>query len=294
MSKKTNTSARRADGVLSPEELEKAIEEYKARRAARKADEDEPVDDKVVSTEPGAGEPAKADNDPAGDPAAEEGSTVEEQVEQVKDRKDRRDTQDVPATVEEANDVIVKQDEDIEVLLSIIDTLLAEREFNVTKKSDAEEKAIEEIKDAIENKDENDDDLEDKSTAQDGDDCGNKPSPAVNADSVDAIIRQRVKIGMIGRTLNMDGLEDMNIYSAKKAIIKAVRPGVRLDGRSNTFIDAMFECACDEVKARPEKNTEYQKKQMFNRDGRDPQSEGDSALSARDRMIARHKNKKED
>lgn len=295
MSKKTNTSARRADGVLSPEELEKAIEEYKARRAARKADEDEPVEDKVVSTEPGAGEPAKADTDPAEDPAAEEGSSVEEQVEQVKDRKNRRDSQADPETVEEANDVIVKQDEDIEVLLNIIDTLLAKREFNATKKSDAEEKAIEEIAKVIENKDESDDDLEDKPVAQDGDDCGDKkPSPAVNADSVDAIIRQRVKIGMIGRTLNMDGLEDMNIYSAKKAIIKAVRPGVRLDGRSNTFIDAMFECACDEVKARPAKDTGYQKKQMFNRDGRDPQTESDSALSARERMIARQKNKKED
>lgn len=292
MSKKTNTSARRADGVFSPEELEKAIEEYKTRRAARKADEDEPVEDKIVSTEPGAGEPAKADTDPVG---SEEGSNVEEQVEQVKDRKDRRDSQADPATVEEANDVIVKQDEDIELLLNIIDTLLAEREFNAGKKTDEEEKVIEEIKDAIENKNESDGDLGDKPVVQDGDDCDDKkPSPAVNADSVDAIIRQRVKIGMIGRTLNMDGLEDMNIYSAKKAIIKAVRPGVRLDGRSNTFIDAMFECACDEVKARPVKDTGYQKKQMFNRDGRDPQTESDSALSARERMIARQKKKKED
>ena len=49
-------NARRADGVLSPEELAKAIKEYKARRAQRlaaKTDED-PTEgtDPVVSAKP--------------------------------------------------------------------------------------------------------------------------------------------------------------------------------------------------------------------------------------------------
>ena len=59
-------NARRADGVLSPEELAKAIEEYKARRAQRlaaKADED-PTEgtDPVVSAKP-TNAPAAAQDD---------------------------------------------------------------------------------------------------------------------------------------------------------------------------------------------------------------------------------------
>ena len=34
-----------------------------------------------------------------------------------------------------------------------------------------------------------------------------KLNEVLNADSIDAIIRQRVKIGMIGKALNLDGVK---------------------------------------------------------------------------------------
>ena len=113
-----------------------------------------------------------------------------------------------------------------------------------------------------------------------------------NADGIDAIIRQRVKIGMIGKALNLDGVEDMSISAAKKAIIKAVRPEMRLDGKSDAFVNAAFEYAVADVESRSKKDVGYQKKQMFNRDSRTPVSNGvGSADSARQKMIERRQNR---
>ena len=55
----------------------------------------------------------------------------------------------------------------------------------------------------------------------------------------------------------------MNISAAKKAIIKAVRPEMRLDGKSDAFVNAAFEYAVADVEARGKKDVGYQKKQMF-------------------------------
>ena len=98
---------------------------------------------------------------------------------------------------------------------------------------------------------------------------------------------------MVGRLLNMDGLENMKLLSAKKTVIKAVRPGLRLDGKSKAYINAAFDCAVADVMARSKKDTKYQKKQMFNGDSRKP-VRGDSALAARERMIKRQREKKEE
>lgn len=109
----------------------------------------------------------------------------------------------------------------------------------------------------------------------------------VNMDAVDRIVRERIKLGMIGRQLNLDGLENMKIRDAKKAIIKAVRPSVRMDGKSAAYINALYACAVDDVKKRTRKDTNYQRRQMFNKDGAEVRKIP-SSMDARERMIKRH------
>ena len=183
------------------------------------------------------------------------------------------DEEEVPAEGEEEADENGEEAEDEEVAADEEDAP-AEDEEAETPEAEEEDVATDEDED------------EEEAPATTG---------KVNADSVDRIVRQRIKLGMIGRTLNLDGLEDMSPIKAKKTIIKAVRPSVRLDGKSPAYIQAMFDLACEEVKANSKKDTSYQKKQMFNNDGRNAKKATvGSANAARQRMIDRqHKNKEE-
>lgn len=311
MSKAKNpTKARRADGVLSPEDLKKAIEAYqakKANRVAAKADEGK-TDPEVVETTPETAADSGCDN-----------ASVEEQVAAVKDRRDRRDAEGEPETVEQAQGIIANQDDDMDILFDIIDTLLAKADFDSAEPAPAEAKEGEEETPATaadegeegepEEKPETAEDEEDeeKPTEENADGEGEEeneekpkeaapaPKAATNSDSVDEVVRQRIKIGMLGRTLNIDGLEDMPMRKAKIAIIKAVRPNVRLDGKSDTYIQAMYDIACGEAKAKTTKDINFQKKQMFNGDGRidTAKNTGSSAAAARQRMIERRTKKEE-
>jgi len=306
MSKTTKKNTRRADGVLSPEELATAIEEYKARRAASAAADEGDVEGQAVPDD--AAKLATADGEGA---ANAEPATIEEKVQLIKDRNDSEGEK--PETVEQATEVIAQKDEDMGILYDIIDTLLAERDFGtktddcgteptVSKdgegeeqepKADEEGAAVEEGEKKEEgegNTDDNDDPIPTfeapKSTSQ------------MNADAVDAMIRQRIQLGMIGRTLNLDGVEMMTIPEAKKAIVLAVRPSARFDGKSETYIDAMFDMAVQEVRASTKKDVAFQKKQMFNKDSRmeshtDSADSGNSAEAARQRMIERRNNRQE-
>lgn len=305
MSKTTKKNTRRADGVLSPEELATAIEEYKARRAASAAADEGDVEGQAVPDD--AAKLATADGEGA---ANAEPETIEEKVQLIKDRNDSEGEK--PETVEQATEVIAQKDEDMGILYDIIDTLLAERDFGtktddcgteptVSKDGEGEEQepkadeggeaAVEgEKKEEGENTDDNDDPIPTfeapKSTSQ------------MNADAVDAIVRQRIQLGMLGRTLNLDGVEMMSIPEAKKAIVLAVRPSARFDGKSETYIDAMFDMAVQEVRASTKKDTAFQRKQMFNKDSRmeshtDSADSGSSADAARLRMIERRNNRTE-
>lgn len=123
-------------------------------------------------------------------------------------------------------------------------------------------------------------------------DCG-----TMNNDSIDDIVRERIELGMLGRSLNLDGLEYMVPVEAKKAIVNAVRPGLRLDGKSDTFVNAAFELALDDVKAQREDSVPAQKKQMFNSDSavaNNGINEAESSANARQRMIERQQNKKKE
>jgi hypothetical protein len=320
--KKNPKKARRADGVLSPEELQKAIEEYKAKRAKTDADE-EPKQEEPVMEEPveEEAEVEVAEDAEEEEPKAPE--TPEEKVQFVKDRRDLRDEEGDPKDTDEAMVQIAHQDEDIQMLIDIIDTLLAERDFKETKEDDADEEipdategeveaeenedcggkkfddADEEIPDMTEeevNEDEDDEELEEEAVVveenEDEDEEEGEELPRMNEDSVDRIVRERVKVGMVGRLLNLDGLENVKLKTAKKAIINAVHPEMRLDGKSSTYIDVAYDLAVKEAKARAKKDTNYQKKQMFNKDAAEVVKDENTSTSARDRMIERQMKRK--
>lgn len=307
--KKTNkTNAQRADSTLSPEEFAKAIEQYKARRAQRVAEKQAdaaPVEAPVEETAPAA-EPVVKDSEelepkPVEETAADaEEQTTEEQIQMVKEHRDLRDEAGDPADVETAHGVIAQQDEDIGILFDIIDTLLAKQDFaqadaetvvsagEVDPIGDSEDEEEEPVVGAAV------DGVDCEETNTDADETEEEKEPAtVNTDSVDAIVRERIQLGMMGRKLNMDGLEMMSANEARKAIIKAVRPGLRLDGKSETYVKAAYDMAVADIEAGAQKDTSYQKRQMFNKDGRKEDAMNDSSDNARQRMIDRQ-TKKED
>lgn len=273
-SKNTNTSTR-TDGVLSPEELKKAIEEYKAKRSAQPA-----AADKKDSADPApaASEPDKKDEGP------------EAVVGKIKEAQAARSAEGAPKTTDEAKKVIAKQDGEMELLFNIIDTLLAERDFDSATKAagDKADKADSACEPAAE-PDKKDCDGPAKSDKADKADSAAEAIPStdkaeaakMNVDSVDAIVRQRVQLGMIGQALNLDGLETMNMADAKMAVIQAVIPGMRLDGKGDAYIDAMFDCACKAVKEGTRKDTAYQRGQMFHRDSAKPESDTTSSAAHR-------------
>ena len=355
MAKNKKTS--RADSVLSPEEFNQAIEEYKARRAERmkaKKDSEEEKQIPLVNVQ-WQNQKDEPKNAPAG--------CVAEDEEEVPVEKEPVKPAEAPAApaakapkVDPENDdkkVIAQMDEDMSKLFDIIDTLLAERDFGKAagpeganaqggangdgcmKKDevgdvtpidtiertkhdeddeektpfgcngdeDEEETVMDGCKFPEYESDEDEEDMteeDDPEMVEDEEDevvpakCGAKPQ-AMNADSIDKVVRQRVKIGIYGQKLNMDGLEDMPIKAAKKSIIKAVRPKIRLDGKSDAYINAIFDMACSEIDKSTFNSTDVQRMQMFNgkKKRMDSRGSGDSANNARQRMIERQ-NKKED
>lgn len=234
-------NTRKDGGPLTPEEMEKAIAEFKARKAARSGAG-------APAADGGEGNPPAApatDGDPGATPPPakqDEGSDPMQKVQAVKDRRDRRDMDGDPTDQQGAMATIAQMDEDLCTLLDVIDTLTAQKDFAGDSGSGCE----------------GNQDGDEPPAKEDGDDEG-KP---MNADSVDAMVRERVSLVRMGEKLNLDGLEDMSITDARKAIIKAVKPGMRLDGKSPAYIKAAFDMASDEVNSM-RKNTNFQRQQMF-------------------------------
>jgi len=74
-----------------------------------------------------------------------------------------------------------------------------------------------------------------------------------------------------------------------------VIPGMRLDGKGDAYIEAMFDCACKTVREGTRKDTSYQKRQMFNQDSAKPENDTTSSAARRQAMIDRqHNRNKED
>ena len=344
MTKKTKKRTSRADAVLSDEEFQKAVEQYKKNRAAKADAED---DEKVVAAEATA-EPEGAFSD------------VEKKVAEVKERRDRRDEQGDPKDTDEAMGIIAHQDEDLETLFNLIDTLLAKLNFDAAgeeekeevpapeetaevteEEEDLEEDGFDDLEELKGHKDAEDEDLEEEEeeeefiededdefvdeeeeeTLTEGDDeeeepedenedgifseavgtaignnlsrkkeredseeeepededddedeifnadCGGRKSRMDEAD-IDRLVSQKLRMDKLGEMVGIHGLAHKSVAYGKRAIIKKVRPGVRLDGMSDTYVDACFDMARAVIKKQAKKDTAYQKRQMYNKPAR--------------------------
>ena len=253
MTKVTNVDG----GAMTPEELKKAIEAYKARRAGRKGPEpDEPVtdgDDPVILEE-------EENQDGDDTQPADEGKTPEDIVAQVKKNRENMDSEEDPDDLDGAMGVIARKDADIDMLLACIEKLLGDRN----------------------------DGADCEPVNKDGDGCGDGEGKKMNADSadIDKIVQARLSICRIGDKLRLDGLENKSIPEAKRAIIGKVFPNIRLDGKSPAYIDAMYDLAVGETNKR--KTVADQRKQMTSGARRaDAADNIPTAAEARKRMIER-------
>lgn len=257
---KVKSGVRLDDGPMSAEELAKAVEAYKARKAERNTSAEEVIEDGDGDTEPIEEEVLDEGNDTS----KETGSTPEEIAQMVKDRRDRRDSEDDPADVQGAMGVIAQQDEDIDMLLACIENLLANKDEDDT----------------------NNESVVDGEGEEEKEDSSDDEANSINADSADKIFRQRLSICRIGDKLRMDGLETKSILDGKKEIVKKVLPTMNLDGKSKAYIDAAYDMAVAEVNKR--KDCNYQRSQMNNKNLQRKDSKAVSmANSARERMIER-------
>ena len=280
---KTAKTSRTDGGIMTPDELQKSVEQYRARKSARAPGKKENDPDLDGGAEKAADDPTKAtdekvldgeenkETDPAPDGSA--GSTPQDIMQKVKDRRDRRDSLNDPEDVDNCMGVIAQQDEDIDMLLACLEKILSERNQDgngCKNKPDAVDGDGEENADCGKNKDGSDD-----------------RSKSLNADSADELFRQRLGICRIGDKLRMDGLENMAIPEAKKAVVKKVLPSMNLDGKSNAYIDAAYDLAVGEVTKR--KDVDYQRRQMAGTRHRMDGSRDNvsMAVSARQRMIDR-------
>lgn len=263
--KKTMDQKRNDGGPMTPEDLAASIQAFKDRQAAR--GHGGHGDDG-----PAANDPTPAPATPAA-PAAVGGEQKDEgdPVQMVKDRRDRRDAEGDPATPEAAMGVIAQQDEDIDALLEFIEGLQAKQDFDEANQ------------DPPANADEGDD------TKQDGEGDGEgEKSSGINADAADQIFRTRIELVRLGDRLRLDGIETMKVLDAQKAIIRAVNPTMRLDGKSSAYIRAAYDLAKDTLNAR--KTTNYQRAQMMSGGRRADTAEAPGAKTARQRMIDRQEN----
>ena len=265
-----NITRKDGDG-LDAAAIDAAIEAFKQRRAERMG-----AGDTGAETPPAA----EADSFPpaAEEPAAPAAEEKQDAVQMVKDRRDRRDSNGDPSNLDEAMGCIAQQDEDIDTLLGVIDVLKS-----ASPVLDSEEK-----EDGDENADGDEENADSDGCKKDGE--GEDPAKTDKKDRADSTdFRELLRVVRVGDRLNMDGLESMSVKGAKKAVLKKLKPSLRLDGKSAAYVSAAFDMAVAEMNAR--KDTNYQRGQMTRKDSAPkPTKAVGSAADARQRMIARQQN----
>lgn len=249
----------KTDSGLSPEELEEAIADFIAKKNAA-----------TTSTD---GDVATGETTPAPDGEVtttvnpEEQANDEDVVQSVKERRDRRDAETASNSKETALETITQQDADIDALLKLIEQLRAERDF------------------AGANADGNDADC--GTVQKDGDES---KSQSLNLDSaaIDRLVASKIDVIRIADQLHLDGVDVMSVKDGKKTVIKSVYPDMRLDGKSDDYIDALFDLTKQKIKS--DNGTDKQRKQMFNKDTAAEEQTVTGADAARNRMIEKQKN----
>ena len=140
---------------------------------------------------------------------------------------------------------------------------------------------------------------DDTKPTEDEDDNPDDSNSQLNHDSASAIaaqVSQRVELCRLGDKLHLDGMESMPVMQAKKKVVHAVIPGMRLDGRSKAYINAAFDIAKGKINGR--KTVADQRRQVFNADSANAAvrnvGKKNDPDAARNRMIQRHAGEKED
>lgn len=233
--------------------------------------------------------------------------SAEDVVKSIRERQDRRDSAGIPTDPEAASACIAEQAEDINNLLAAFDSMLAQRDFDSaadkpTTDSASEPPAGDQGKDPPKTTEEENQDAEGAPAvpaapaAPAGEGSGTNVELKVTMDSLDQMISERLAVIRVGDKLNLDGLETMPIMQAKAAIVKAVRPGMRMDGMSDDYINAAYDMAAATVCG--QKSTDLQRQQMTggrkaNFDGAPAPTTGGSAADRRAAMITRNQKRKD-
>lgn len=255
----------KTDGVLTPEELQKAIAEYLAKKKNEPAASNDGDDCAAVLNPVTDGDDTTASN--------EQQIDEDDVIQSVKDRRDRRDAEDAPETRESALEVISQQDADIDELLKIIERLKAQNDFNAANADCGTASTANAVSNDC------------NGVKSDGDDS---KSENLNLDSatIDRLVTARLDVIRVADKLNLDGVEHMPVKDAKKAVIKSVLPTLRLDGKSDDYIDALYDMAKQKVSENT--GTNGQRKQMYNKDSASVAAPASSAADeARKKMIER-------
>lgn len=251
----------RYDSDLTPEELEQAIAMFKAQREGAAADEED----------------VKMD--------------AEEIINGVRERKDRRDSEEEQMDAEE---VIAEQEGDIEALLSVIDELQAASDMSAVDEDDTnndEDDPNSDEDDSGGNMDEGD---PEENTDEDDTNEDEEDNP-INTDSVDKAVDKRLRdyldVCRVADRLNLDGVENMSLTNARKKVISAVNPKLRLDGKSDAYIQAAYDIAKQNVAGR--KKVDMQRRNIMSKSNYDSMDSNavSSAASAREKMIERREKK---
>lgn len=262
--------------VMNADEMKQAISAFEKRRQSRLDGEEEPsaIEEKVTVGETNSDENPVSSNGGEEKAEAPKEVTLTEKIQQIKDRRDKRDAFGDPEDIDTAKAHIAESDGDISALLELIAKLEASKDFAEAKLGG----------------------LDQKFGADGNADCDTMgEGKPMNTDAkdvdIDAIISERLALARIGDTLNLDGIEQLKPIEAKKKIITAIKPSIRLDGKDPAYVNAAFEIAVAEHKS--VKDTEFQRKQIFNSDRRDVPSQKSGASSARESMIERYQGGKE-
>lgn len=252
---------KRYDGDLTPEQIAQAIALFRAQQETAPVTGDE--------------EEVKLDAD--------------EVVSAVRERKDRRDS---GAEQMDSEAVIAEQEGDIEALLNVIDELQAASDMGTMDGDDTPEGSSNNDEgDPETNADESEETIDGEDLSEDGGEEG-KP---VNLDSMDKAVNKKVReyleVCRIADKLNLDGVEDLDLTSARKKVIKKVNPKLNLDGKSDAYIRAAYDIAKQEVAGR--KRTDDQRRSMSGGRAQNMDSaDTSSAAEARRKMISKLGGKK--
>lgn len=244
---KKGSKKSRSDGGLTPEELEQAIALFKAQQSGENIDEEMEMD-------------------------------AEDIVSGVRERKDRRDSE---AEQMDAEEIIAEQESDIESLLQVIDELQAASDMAI---DDGDTQAD------SDNLEPNADNGSTDEENSDSDDSMGEDKSSVNMDSVDDIVQKRLRdlldVSRVADRLNLDGVENMDLTAARKKVIKAVKPKLNLDGKTDAYIKAAYDIVKQDIAGRKKVDSQRRQMSQQNYDSSDIRTNS-SAAAAREKMIAK-------